>query len=205
MKYLVAVATLAVSGSAYADHYLHTSTSQVDHRWGIGLRMTSQGLSNESDAEDNLHLGGGGLQVRWRFAPRWGVELTMEGLRADLYDGAYQRELENSTVAVSYHWTPYSRWDWSVLAGIGGTDDTVIYRRSDGTMAEETASEVNFMLGIGLERRWTHIGVGIELRAVGYARTDEEEPEDYDSATDYRAIPNSQSAGQFNLHATYYF
>ena len=129
----------------------------------------------------------------------------MEGLRADLYDGDYQRELDNSTISVAYHWTPYSRWDWSVMAGLGGTDDTVTYRKNDGTMASETASEVNFQLGVGLERRWQHIGVGIDLRVVGYARTDEEEPEDYDPAMDYRAIPNTQSAGQLNLHATYYF
>jgi hypothetical protein len=205
MKSLLAVLILSASSVAYADHYIHTSTAQADHRWGIGLRTASQGLENDSD-DDRLHLGGGGLHVRWRFAPKWSAELTMEGLKADLYDGAYQRELDNSTLTFGYHFTPYSRWDLAILAGIGGTDDTVTYRKADGTMAQEVASEVNFQLGFAVERRWTHFGIGLDFRAIGYARTDEEDqPEDYDSTMDFRAIPSGQSAGQLNLHATYYF
>jgi hypothetical protein len=204
MRFLLAAAIVAASGSAYADHYIHTSSAQVDHRWGVGLRAASQGLENDSD-DDRLRMGGGGLHVRWRFATKWSVELSMEGLRADLYDGAYQRELDNSTVTFGYHFTPYSRWDLAILAGLGGTDDTATYRRADGTMAEEVASEVNFVLGFTAERRWTHLGIGLDLRAVGYARTDEEEQENYDPATDFRAIPSEQRGSQFNLHATYYF
>src|SRR5262245_19184146 len=193
------------SGTARADHYIHTSSAQVDHAWGIGLRTDSQGLSNDSD-DDTLHLDGGGLHVRWRYAPHWSVELSTEGLHADLYEGAYHRELQNSNVTFGYHFTPYHRWDWAILLGIGGTDDQVEYRRVDGTMGTESAEEINVMFGAGVEYRWTHLGLGADFRAVGYARTDEEDPpEDYDPAYDFRAIPSGQQAGQFNLHLTYYF
>src|SRR5688500_3578802 len=137
MRLLATVAVLLGShGLAQADVYRHMSTAQVDHRWGIGLRTASQGLANDSD-DDALHLDGGGLHVRWRFAPQWSVELSMEGLRADLYEGAYQREISNSTITFAYHFTPYRKWDWSIMAGLGGTEDTVDYRKADGTMATE--------------------------------------------------------------------
>jgi hypothetical protein len=202
MKILSALVLLGASaGSAVADD---GSPSQTKHRWGVGLRAVSQNLSNDSD-DDALHMGGGGLHVRWRFAPRWSAELSFEGLRADEHDGAYQRELSSSHLIFGYHFTPYRRWDWFLLAGIGGTDDTVTYRKADGTMAEETAEEVNFLLGAGVERRWTHFGLGVDLRAVGFARKDDEQPEGYDPATDFRAIPSGQHAGQIDVHFTYYF
>jgi hypothetical protein len=190
--------------------------------------MTSFAIENRDnpDAEPD-HMGGGGLQIRYRFARRWEAELGVDGLshhEHDGDDGSIGRderegpELVSTSLAALYHFRPERRWDWYLLAGIGSIappDD------DDGDQVRGA-----FHLGIGIERRWRRFGLGAELRAVGIAPVEDDRgtvggdtaPPGNTMLTSGETPPmttpvppedddreRGDSAGQFSIRATYYF
>jgi len=188
---LALVMVLAAAGAAHAGE------------WGIGFRTAAQTIAAEGGEDNALHLSGGGIQVRWRWSPRWSLELTAEGLVHESEGGAYTRRMDPGTLAIRYHLTPYRRWDWYLLFGVGGTHTEVTYRKADGqTMVVETAEEAHAHFGAGLERRWRRLGLGAELRFVGLSRDDEQLDEGVAPSS---VIPADESGAQLNLALTYYF
>lgn len=178
--------------------------------WGIGLRATSLALAPESTPDAETQYGGGGLQLRYRLAPRWQLELSVDHVRERLEDGGEgTRQLESVTLAALYHLRPHARWDWYLLAGIGGTGDG----DPDASDEAREASQMGHVhLGVGLERRFGHLGVGAELRAVGMAPAEHDhddapaQPSSAAAMTVPSAAPEAGvSGGQFSIAATYYF
>jgi hypothetical protein len=167
----------------------------------VGVRVTSLGLRDESapDAEPASY-GGGGLHVRYRFTARWELELALEGLREHREDGMESvAGYDAGAIAVRYHLTPRSRWDWFALVGVGGMTPTY-----DGEPLE--GGELGtFQLGGGVERRFGRVGVAAELRAVGAA------PAEHDAGPPARmpveADPDRRglSGGQLSVAASYHF
>ncbi|HUQ02502.1 MAG TPA: outer membrane beta-barrel protein [Kofleriaceae bacterium] len=179
-------------------------------KWGIGLRMTSLTLAPESNPDAETQYGGGGLQLRYRLAPRWQLELALDHVQEQLEDGTMgTRQLDSATLAAQYHFRPYNRWDWYAMVGIGGTSN------GDPEISDEEreASSVGHVaLGVGLERRWNHLAIGAELRAVGIAPR--EEAKDVPQTDPVRptgmTVPGvaeneGASGGQLTIAATYYF
>ncbi len=181
-------------------------------RWGIGLRMTSLSLAPEEMPEAKTEYGGGGLQLRYRIAPRWQLELAVDHVTERLESGEPgTRQLQSGTLAALYHFRPYARWDWYALAGLGvtGDGDPEI---SDQQREASQAGHVH--LGVGIERRFRHLGIAAELRAVGIAP-----PEPGDDApvtepgrpsptmTEPTSVIDAQgtAGGQLSIAATYYF
>jgi hypothetical protein len=177
-------------------------------RWGIGLRLSSLALAPEGAPDAESHYGGGGLQLRYRLRPRWQLELSVENLREQHEDGTEgERYLSSVTLAAQYHFNPYARWDWYVLAGIGGTGDG----HPDATDEQREASQMGHVaVGAGVERRFRRFGIAAELRAIGMAPPeDEDEPRAVPTAP-AMTVPGAQagervSGGQFSIAATYYF
>jgi hypothetical protein len=178
--------------------------------WGIGLRMTSMSLAPESNPDAETEYGGGGLQVRYRLAPRWQLELAFDHVTEQLENGEMgTRQLQSATLAAQYHFRPYNRWDWYAMVGIGGTAN------GDPEISDEEreASSVGHVaLGVGLERRWNHFALGLELRAVGLAPREPEDVPETDpvrptgmSVPTQEIVSESTSGGQATLAATYYF
>jgi hypothetical protein len=181
-------------------------------KWGIGLRMTSMALAPESNPDAETQYGGGGLQLRYRVAPRWQLELALDHVTEQLENGDMgTRQLQSATIAAQYHFRPYERWDWYALVGLGGTAN------GDPEISDEErrASEQGHVhLGVGIERRFRHFAIGAELRAVGMA-PHENEAEDVPVPTEPSptgmSIPPSvieaegTSGGQFTIAGTYYF
>jgi hypothetical protein len=175
-------------------------------RWGIGLHLASMGLAPEDSPDDQTQFGGGGLQLRYRLAPRWQLELSVAHLREQLEDGTEgERELDTGTIAALYHFRPHARWDWYVLAGVGATADG----NPDLSDEErEKTARAHGVLGVGVERHFGRLGIGAELRAIGIAP-----PEDDDQAEPAPAgmtIPTADdgkgtSGGQLTVAATFYF
>lgn len=180
-------------------------------RWGVGLRMTSLTLAPEGTPDAETEYGGAGLQVRYRVAPRWQLELSFDHLREHRADGTDgDRQLKSGTLAALYHLQPHARWDWYVLAGVGATGDG----RPDRSADQRHASQASHgHLGAGVERRFRRFGIAAELRAVGIAppdagHGDKAAPTPTDPST---TIPTQeierqgQSGGQLSVAATYYF
>lgn len=178
--------------------------------WGIGLRMTSLTLAPESNPDAETEYSGGGLQVRYRLAPRWQLELALDHVTERLEDGEMgTRQLQSATLAAQYHFRPYNRWDWYALVGIGGTGN------GDPEISDEEreASQMGHVhLGVGLERRFRHLAIGAELRAVGIAPREEENVLEPDPVRPTgMTVPTQEinaegiSGGQLSIAATYYF
>jgi hypothetical protein len=165
--------------------------------WAVGLRTTAQHLAADDDRGHEIELAGGGVQVRWRFLPAWSAELSLEGLRGEIGDD-FQREGSLAMVAFAWHVTPRSPWDLYVIAGIGGAHSEVTLTGRDGAEIVQEFDEAHVSLGLGLERRFGPVGIGVELRVVGQGRDDEE-------ASVRDAVPPSSVGGQGSVTASWYF
>ena len=135
-------------------------------RWAIGLRLESTTLTPKDGGSDaKTQWGGGGLELRYRIAPRWELAASADGGREQLADGSQgDRVLVVDTLSARFHPRPYARWDLYAIAGVGVAQIQV-------TGAQPSAGDVRGEgeLGVGLERRFGHLGVAAELRAMGIA------------------------------------
>ncbi len=195
MRLLVVVVVLVV-----ASLLSTAGSARADHAWTVGLRATAQHLAPDAgDEADTMELRGGGLQARWRFLPSWGLEVSLEALRGELAGGDFRRDSGALTVTAMWHPFGLVAWDFYVLAGIGGTGDTVTLRGAGDREIEQSFEQTHVHLGIGLEHLWRHWGLGIEVRAVGLARQDQDEARAGD------AVPPSSAGAQWSLTLGYYF
>jgi hypothetical protein len=180
-------------------------------KWGVGLRMTSLTVAPEGSesADDQVSYGGGGFQLRYRIRPHWGLELAMDHVTEHHEDGTEgTRSLDSVSLSASYHFRPYSKWDWYVLLGFGGVADG----NPDLTdeQREETAMGAGH-IGAGVERRFNRFAIGAELRAVGMSPAEDDEVEDAPVRPGAPAmtVPAREeqklSGGQLSIAATYYF
>lgn len=200
MRSLAAVvliaATLSYAPSANAEGWIRG-------RLGVGLHASSTSLSDPNDdGADPVELGGGGLQVRYRLAPKWELELSLGGASAETAEA--DREMGVASLGVLYHFNPASKWVWSVLGGIGAAGETVTIK-SNGEPATERELENGMLyLGGGLERRFGRFSIAAELRLVGISR-DEEAADGPEFAGKDSPVPREMSGGQLRLMGTFYF
>jgi hypothetical protein len=177
---------------------------QLRQRFGVGLRTVGMSVASTETPDDEIDLGGGGVQLRYRFAPRWSVELLLEHVEGELGDGAYVRRSTPATLGVHFHLTPRSRWNWYLAAGLGVTGDEVTRTGRDGQEIREQFVEHHLHLGGGLERRFGRWGIGAELRGVALSRDDDER----DGAKYVEVdgpIPRESTGGMLSLQGSYYF
>jgi hypothetical protein len=160
-------------------------------------------MTSTADQEDTIEMGGGGLQARYRLNRRWELEVSVVGTHGER-GSDYLRDSSSLTLGALFHMRPGRRWDWYLLAGVGGTRDRVSFSKAASTAEEEFASG-HFQLGAGVERRFRRFGIAAELRVIGSRRNDEElDAVSYTPGVD-GPIPAESSGGQLNLLATYYF
>jgi Outer membrane protein beta-barrel domain len=183
---------------AFALAFLLPHVASAQNTFGVGLRASAMSMAADGDHENAEAMQGGGLQVRWRFARRWGLELTAEGLTHRVGE-VYERKAVPATLSVRFHIFPSSAWDLYGILGVGATHEEVLIHKSDGTEIEQTFEESHAHLGIGLERVFGPFGIAAELRAVAAAREDREAAQPYD------AVPGESSGGMMNIAVTYYF
>ena len=165
--------------------------------WGVGLRSTAQ-ASKAFEGDTETSMVGGGLQVRFRFGPRWGLDVALEAMRGKSAGGAYERRSTPLSVTGTYRFD-CGGVDFYLLSGIGGMTDKVTYLDVNRMEIEEEVDVAEFHVGAGIEGRLGAFGLGAEVRAMALWRNKE------DMASPYDAVPKSAGGGQVNLVATYYF
>lgn len=185
------------------------------HRFGLGLRLSGLTLGERaSDGAAEQQFSVGGLVARYRASRRIELELAVEHGTEQLEDG-YQSDLELSavTAAMLVHLSPQSVWDWYLLGGLGGNERR--FKGADDAFADQRS---HLALGVGLERRWDHLVIGVELRALAVSPHDEEDvavpqPEPYPLP---QPVPGatvvvedeeeaSVGGGQLSVSATWFF
>ena len=168
--------------------------------WGLGLRATGEHVARGgSDDADGMDLGGGALLLRWRMSDVFGLELGVGGTRGKRAGGAFERKTGAADLTAMFHLNPRSRWDFYLLAGLGAVTETVDFVDVDGISVEQEFKETEVRLGLGLEYRLRHLGLGAEAAAIGRVRNDA------DHALDGDAIPKDSGGVQLSLVVGYYF
>lgn len=148
-------------------------------RFGVGLRFGSMGIEDKDMAGRTMDQGQqfatGGLVARYRATRRLELELSLEhgtqqveGADGELYET--DLELTTATASLLFHMRPQARWDWYLLGGLGVND-----RRFHGDPDELADTRAHLAVGAGLERRWEHLVLGVELRALAIGPRQEEE------------------------------
>ena len=178
---------------------------QLQRDWGIGLRASNGALTSEARPDDPLELHGGALDLKWRASTHWSLDLEAAGWDAESEQGSYKRELQLTTIGAAYHFTPYGRWDFYLSAGLGGGHTKVEYLNAARDGITEEADVGTVRLGMGLEYRFRNgLALGVEGRAAGIVRSDEEEPP-YEADQDFRALPHSNGQALLDVTLTYYW
>jgi hypothetical protein len=187
--------------------------------WSIGLRLTSIGVhpANTDGENDQSNFGGGGVEVRYRLAPRWELGLSLESAREVLEDGNQgDREMRLSMLSARFHLDPYATWDIFFTGGVGGAAVVPADLRGD---VPKDAVRAAGTLGAGIERRFGHFGLAAELRVLSVApadasSSDASQPMATASATGTTTPPPPPSpatddpgsiGGAFSLTASYEF
>ncbi|HTJ46965.1 MAG TPA: hypothetical protein VL463_32905 [Kofleriaceae bacterium] len=173
-------------------------------RWSIALRVSSFGIAPK-DQDPNVepdHYSGGGVELRYRLAPRWELGVLGQGGGQMLDDGSQgPGSFGMDLLTARVHLDPYARWDFYGTAGIGAAVMNVVGE------AEQKPRGAG-MLGFGVERRFGHIGVSAELDAFGMG------PQKMDETTTQArtvtpppasAPDNGFGGGSFTLAASYEF
>jgi hypothetical protein len=138
----------------------------IAHRWAIGLSLGGYEVAPDGAAEGTqTQFRIAELALRYRASRRVELELGVSGGRevlADQTDG--ELATGSVTLAMRYRFRPEQRWNWFVMAGLGGT---VIAPHQSTEAEREGATRPLGMLGVGVERRFRRFALQAELRGVG--------------------------------------
>jgi hypothetical protein len=176
--------------------------AEVPHkRFAVGLTLGGMSLASTEDPENEVGLGGAGLELRWRFARRWEAAVTLAGLTGEL-DEATLRKTGSLRASMMFHLRPERRWNVYLIGGLGHLHTQIVDKNSEESLA--TLAEAEFHLGAGVERRWHRFSVGAELQLVGTRRDDEAHDGPAFVGTD-RPVPPASGGAMFNLKGAYHF
>ncbi len=179
-------------------------------KWGVGFHATALGLAGseqDGEADDQFALGGAGIQLRYRLNGRWELEAELDHVSGEREADGAERHVKSMLLGAMFHINPRSQWVWSVVGGMGGGRDDVEYRTFAGKQVmsnEASFAHAQLQLGVSLERRFRHIGVAAQLRAVAAGRSDDKLDGPAFEGMD-EPTPRKESGGRFNIVATYYF
>lgn len=184
--------------------------SVMDNRWSVGLSVGSMGLAPKDLPDDNTAFVVGELAFRFRVTPHFELELAGGGGRERTADGM-DGDLEVNTAMIAARWRfmPESRWNWFLTGGLGGASIT----QHDATDQErKDATQPMGMLGVGVERRFAHLALQAELRAVAMGKAKEDSSNDAPVAAmsvtvdpGPRSADIQRSGGSLTVGLSYYF
>ncbi len=127
---------------------------ELSRRFGVAVRMVSLGLT---DGTTESEYAGGGIAASYRINKRWELVLALDSLEAPEGPALHSTSLE-----ARFHLTPYRKWDWYALVGIGALHEVPLEGADD-----EGMSRGRVHAGIGLARRFHAWSIGAELHSVG--------------------------------------
>lgn len=127
---------------------------ELRKRFGVAARMVSLGLT---DGTTESEYAGGGIAASYRINKRWELVLALDAL-----DAPEGPDLHSTSLEARFHLTPYRKWDWYALAGIGALHEVPLEGADD-----EGVSRGRVHAGLGLARRFRAWSVGAELHTVG--------------------------------------
>jgi hypothetical protein len=203
------------------------AVSPLARRWAIGLNLGGMGIHPESEDtayaeanESSFHIAE--IAVRYRASRRIEIELSLGGGRelveTDYGDAEGELAMGNLTVGVRYRFRPEHKWNWWLMAGLGGT---IVAPHVSSEEERDAMTRPHGTFGIGLERRFRRFALQAELRGVamgepkGYEDDPYTQPPDRPTPVPERPPASLTAAeaayspelggGVFTIGASYYF
>ena len=175
-----------------------------NRRWSIGVNVGQTELTANSEyATESATFDTGSLAIRYRPGRHLELELSFGGgsqaLGEDEYYGAQgELAMATGTLAARYRFNPNRKWNWWLLAGVGGT---TVAQKTASDEEIEAAQRPHGVLGVGVERRWNRFALQFELRALAVGQTEQE----MELADQGVMTTDGLSGGNFSFGASYYF
>jgi hypothetical protein len=171
-------------------------------RWAVGFSLGSMSLAPDSAPERETQFAIGELALRFRATRRFELELSVGGGREQIGDQQGDLAVTAAAVAGRFRFRPEAAWNWFVMGGVGGAAIT----RHDASDAErEEAFQPLGMLGVGIERRFRHLALQAEARAIGIGDRTEVETDDGAEMSTVARPEQTQAGGALTLGLSYYF
>jgi len=174
-----------------ATPYVSAAISPMAHRWAVGLSFGGMGIHPEGDGYDEGTSDANEstfriaeLAIRYRASRRIEIELSLGGGRevVEGSDGDTDGELAmgNVTVAARYRFRPEHKWNWWLMAGLGGT---IVAPHVSTEEERDAATRPHGTFGIGVERRFRRFA----LRGVAMG-----EPKGYEEGSSPPDVPDDR-------------
>jgi hypothetical protein len=182
--------------------------SVMENRFAVGFSLGSMGLAPKDLPDDQTAFIVGELAFRFRVTRHFELVLSGGGGREHTPDGMEgDLEVNQAMLAARWRFMPESKWNWFLTGGLGGASIT----RHDATKQErKDATQPMGMLGVGVERRFRHLALQAELRAIGMGKAKDDQMTDAaPTAMAVTTTTNSadiqRNGGSLTLGLSYYF
>jgi hypothetical protein len=183
-----------------------TGPEERIRRVSIGVHGTALYI-NQSHNEDMV-LGGAGLQLRIRSKGRFGLEIS----QGFLYGSAVHGNLERTSFPFDFSLMFYvfpnkddRHFNIYGLAGIGAMADAVNVRDQNGQKVEQDFLEFNGHLGAGLELRFQWFAIEADARIIGMIRDGSDRPATYYGSINGAPVQDKSWGATGNLYVNFWF
>ncbi len=174
----------------------------------IGLRGSMLGISSQQVFGEDVNLWGAGLTVRFRSQGRFGFELGLDALRAEIGKGAFTRTSYPFTVSPMFYLfqnRPDNHFNIYAVAGFGlMADDIGLYQGSPNQLSQQFWELIGHVGG-GVELRFKRLALFGDVRAVGMVLDDSSPAGLYYQGVEGGPIAASSSGYKVNLGALLWF
>ena len=174
----------------------------------IGLRASMLGISSQQVFGQDVNMWGAGLMVRFRSQGRFGFELGLDAMRAEIGKGAFTRTSYPFTVSPMFYLfqnRPDTHFNIYAVAGFGlMADDIGLYQGTPQQLSQQFWELIG-QAGGGVELRFKRLALFGDIRAVGMMLDDSSPAGLYYQNVDGGPIPASSSGYKVNLGALLWF
>jgi len=183
--------------------------SVMANRWSVGLALGSMTLAPEGAPDAKTTFATGELALRFRATPHLELEATAGGGRertADDRDG--DLAVATFALAARYRFRPEAAWNWFVMGGVGAASVT---QHDASDEQRNRATQPLGMLGVGVERRFRHLALHAEARAVALGQREDDKmdvvplTESGTAVVTPAAATRARGGGSLELGVSYYF
>jgi hypothetical protein len=174
----------------------------------MGVRFSAMGISSQEIFGQKVNLYGGGLMMRFRSQGRFGFELSMDVLRANINNDAFVRTSYPFTAGPMLYLfenRPERHFNIYAVAGFGlMADDVNLYK---GTPQERNQQfwEVMGHAGGGMEVRMQRLAIFADARAIGMLLDDSSPAGMFYRNVDGGPIPANSAGFKINVGALLWF
>ena len=174
----------------------------------IGLRATVLGVSSQQVFGQDMNLWGAGLLVRFRSQGRFGFELGLDAMRAEIGHGAFTRTSYPFSVSPMFYLfqnRPENHFNIYAVAGFGlMADDIGLYQGTPQQLSQQFWELIG-QAGGGVELRFKRLALFGDIRAVGMLLDDSSPAGLYYQNVDGGPIPAQSSGCKANVGALLWF